>query len=440
MTSHLIPPPPHYRYVILLTTLLLTGIFSCKKEDFKNNPAPSPVSASLLADSNFVAMSVAGRAGINNAKLTSQVSSKSVNGILALPDKQVLDSLALPTANNPSYYLFNYLGGGFAIVSADKRADPILAYSDMGYFNTKASMNPGLSGWLKVTDKNMQLLRSHPELKAPKKTAKFWAYLLTKKAPPVNNITANALKVDKVEPIDTCVEHWQTFGVDSLLRTSWDQTWPYNAYCPASPDPAYSFSNGLTPTGCVATAMAQVMRYWQYPASYDYSSMPATLPVTYPSLIPSLAHLMVDAGTAVSMVYDDNGSHPFYNWLTSPISPAQGLKYLGYSSADHSDYTDGNCWDVVDNLNNHWPVILAGFPSDGPGHVWVCDGYMESYYYQCDSIDSDPNVTIFLLLHMNWGFNGASDGYYSFSNWTVLEGSGYSSYNEAREFNYNIHP
>ncbi|MES2275892.1 MAG: C10 family peptidase [Bacteroidota bacterium] len=418
----------------LLAAMVLIAAFSCKKEPANNNAAPPKLSAALLTDPNFVAMSVAGVVAANNTQLVSHVNSKSVNSTLTLPAKQVLDSLAGPDASNPSYYVFNYVGGGFAIVSADKRVQPILAYSNDGYFKISGNLNGGLTNWLTVTDKNMRVVKSHRELKAPKATTKMWATLLASKASQANKTNANGLTVQQVVPDNPpCEEHTEVIGVDPLLQTTWNQTYPYNALCPAG-----SFSNGHTPTGCVATAMAQVMYYWQYPTSYSWSSMPLNAP-SY-SYYPALAQLMVDAGTAVNMVYNDAGSHPYHDWFNPPTSPADGLtNHLGYSSGINSSYSDGDFPTIMANLNNHWPVIFAGATS-AMGHAWVCDGYNEYFFYTCASPTSNPDVYAVLLFHMNWGWGGASNGYYNYNSWNVLNGSTYEYFQYDREMNYNIHP
>ena len=74
-------------------------------------------------------------------------------GLTNLITKQILSAVAMPNDTNPSYYIFNYVGGGFAIISADRRIEPVLAYSPTSSFNVTGNLPPGLTNWLTVNDK-----------------------------------------------------------------------------------------------------------------------------------------------------------------------------------------------------------------------------------------------------------------------------------------------
>ncbi|WP_158993329.1 Spi family protease inhibitor [Mucilaginibacter sp. L196] len=96
----------------------------------------------MQQDSNLVTFTTAGTAArqINHSHLVSDIiAKKSVNSISDLSQKQVLDSLAVPDNINPSYYIFNYVGGGYLVMPADKRVEPVLAYSNDGYFRIQAN-------------------------------------------------------------------------------------------------------------------------------------------------------------------------------------------------------------------------------------------------------------------------------------------------------------
>lgn len=177
-----------------------------------------------------------------------------------------MDTLAVPDAINPSYYIFNYVGGGFVIVPADKRVEPIMAYSDRGYFIKSGKLPSGLISWLSLNHKNMQLLRKNSTLKAPVQVTKHWSeFQLT-----YDNGNPGSPRILQLLPTPPpCQDETYITLVGPLLQTQWGQGYPYNALCPAG-----SYSNYHTPTGCVATAMAQVMYYWQYPSSYNWSIMP----------------------------------------------------------------------------------------------------------------------------------------------------------------------
>ena len=159
------------------------------------------------------------------------------------------------------------------------------------------------------------------------------------------------------------------------------------------------------------------MRYNQFPATYNYATMPATAGNN------AVQALMRDAGNSVSMQYGCNGSGAY----VQDVVPA--LKNVfGYSSA--------NCWSysntsynqgygrVKDNINNYnLPVILAGSDNAAGGHQWVCDGTLSTTYFfgNCGTGNSSAS---YLSFHMNWGWheqNIATDynGWFAFDNWTI---------------------
>lgn len=408
----------------MLAAFLLIAAVSCKKDAVKNETVPSPLSAKLLSDSNFVSISVAGSV-VKYAELSTHQSKQSVNSGQVLQAKPILDSVAIPNASNPSYYIFNYEGGGFAIIPADKRVQPILAYNDKGHLERSDNLAPGLQDWLTITDKNMDLIRKHPEVKAPKEISRMWNAFVSKKA------TQKGLKTQQLEPTPVCEEYQYLESVGPLLQTTWDQNYPYNALCPAG-----SYSGGHTPTGCVATAMAQVMNYWHFPTSYSWSSIPSS-PYSYNY---TLGQVMLDAGSAVNMDYDDSGSTPHSDFWHSPKTPSDGLTgALGYGSATHANF---NFWDTKTNLVNHWPVILTGYRGSGQiGHCWVCDGYNQWYFYTCETPSSNPDVYTVLLFHMNWGWGSNCDGYYAYAGWYPSSGGvQVDSFPYNKLMDYNIHP
>lgn len=127
-------------------------------------------------------------------------------------------------------YLFAFEEGGFAVVSADDRVQPILGYSDKGVL-TVDGMPPALAAWLKDCDSVVRVAAGVPSLP----THAGW-------------LEQGALKGP--EGYDSIV--------GPLLSTTWDQSDPYNELCPQR-------LGQRALTGCVATSMAQVMKYWNWP-------------------------------------------------------------------------------------------------------------------------------------------------------------------------------
>jgi hypothetical protein len=193
-----------------------------------------------------------------------------------------------------------------------------------------------------------------------------------------------------------------------LLNVTWGQSCTYNEQCPLLNCTGCN-QNALT--GCVATAMAQVIDYSQPTNSfgYNYASMPAT------SGNAEVERLMHDAGVSVNMVYGCLGSYIFTSNV--PVVATSLINNFGFASAN---YVSG--FDIVrcaTNIENGWPVLLGGVdPNTNEGHEWVCDGYQLAHSY-CSS-------NAYTMLHMNWGWYEPSNpyspdyiGWYASNNWSV---------------------
>ena len=187
--------------------------------------------------------------------------------------------------------------------------------------------------------------------------------------------------------------------VAPLIKTLWKQSAPYNNMCPMD-----TIENERSVTGCVATAVAQVMYYHQHPATtYDWDKMN----LEYGSnetgeSVDAVAKLMADIGIAFNMEYSSTGSSADMS-IGSEI-----LRYdYGYASStefvDRYDYTAKE-WDelIYNEIKLARPVLLSGVavsPADGlGGHAFILDGYDDKGYY-----------------HVNWGWGGLSDGFFLLS-------------------------
>lgn len=210
-------------------------------------------------------------------------------------------------------------------------------------------------------------------------------------------------------------------SVSPLLgNIAWDQGDPYNSLCPTLTN-----SKGETErtvTGCVATATAQVMRYYKWPAqgtgsnSYTWENDSKTLSMdfskstydwdnmteTYNSASTTtqknaVAKLMYDCGISCNMKYnlsEKGGSG------ASSFDQASGLyNYFGYDQGiEHltRDYYKLSDWNatIINEINNKRPILYRGTGSGG-GHAFIIDGYNKEGYF-----------------HFNWGWGGRSNGYF----------------------------
>ena len=208
-------------------------------------------------------------------------------------------------------------------------------------------------------------------------------------------------------------------AIEPLITTQWNQNAPYNDSCPA-----YSGTT-LSATGCVATATAQIMRYYKYPAKgtgsntykwgraendsveltvdfsqsvYDWSNMPVKLTSSSAAIEKAaVSKLMYDIGVATKMKYGKSSATSSYN---------SALALTGYFDYDRNIEVVRTDLVKVDSmkrlleseLKSRRPVIYSGWTEKNSGHAFIIDG-----------MDSDG------FFHVNWGWGGNSDGYYQLS-------------------------
>ena len=302
----------------------------------------------------------------------------------------------------PQYYIFNNEDGGFVIVSGDDCATPILGYSNDGNIDLD-NMPIQLEELLRTYAEEIQYAVNN-NLQATDEVAKCWKSY--KRSPQAQTTIA---------------------VISALITTSWDQYPRYNNKCPV--DASLNAYGGHPTTGCVATAMAQVMKYWEYPkkgygsksyrseyygtltadfgsTAYDWDNMPLKLSSSTSSAQNNaVATLMYHCGVAVSMNYNSDGhgssSANTIDWGGGRASAETALKeYFAYASTvegKQSSSMSVSAWKSMlkNELDNKRPILYRGVSSQG-GHAFICDGY--------DSNDK---------FHFNWGWGGQSNGFYS---------------------------
>ena len=313
-----------------------------------------------------------------------------------------LRRVAQQAMNNPQYYIFNNEDGGFVIVSGDDCATPILGYSNEGSID--------------LDDLPIQL----EEL--------LQAYAMEiQEAVDLNLQATNEVAEEWTKYRRTSQSHKATAIVSPLIVTSWAQYPRYNNKCPV--DASLANMGGHPSTGCVATAMAQIMKYWEYPkkgydrksyrsehygtlsadfgsTAYDWDNMPLKLTSsTSATQNNAVATLMYHCGVAVSMNYNSDGhgssSANTLDWGGGRASAETALKtYFGYISTlegKQSSSMSASAWKSLlkTELDNRRPMLYRGVSSQG-GHCFVCDGY--------DNSDK---------FHFNWGWGGSSNGFFS---------------------------
>jgi len=326
------------------------------------------------------------------------------------------------------FYVYNFASGsGFIMVAADDRIEPVLAYSGEGSFDFNA-ISPDARWWIEGYQNQITYVIEHGEVAAEQeKAAQMWAGLQTVTAAKSGERTTSSFPSSSVH----------------LLTTSWDQAPFYNYLCPVP-------GTSGTPTGCVATAMAQIMKYHSWPTVgtgyhsytstwgsynlsadfgntvYNWSGMPTSLT----SNNVSVGTLMKHAGVSVNMNYTttSSGSGAYTISLSSPIrycaeyalktffhykTTIRGLARSGGPGGSPGPISTVS-WiaTLKAEMDASRPVLYSGFGSGG-GHAWVCDGYDGSN-----------------KMHFNWGWGGyGPNGYYTVDNIAPAVGIGGGSGN-----------
>ena len=295
------------------------------------------------------------------------------------------------------FYIFNTIAvQGFVIVSADDNVSPILAYSNESNF-TSNDIPVNVAEWLKGYKIQISSI-IEKKITATVEINKSWESLLAG-----NTISSRGSR-----------------SKNPLLKTTWNQYPYYNDLCPYEPA-----AQERTVTGCVATAMAQVMKYHNWPKTgngfhsyssnhygtlsanfgstkYNWDSMPNNLSKAN---IP-IATLMYHCGVSANMNYGTlnaggSGAYVISNSSNNTNCAEYALKtYFGYSpklkGIKRDGYTDAQWLSLIENeLNNDRPVIYVGYGTTG-GHCFVADGF-----------DADDKM------HFNWGWGGYVNGYFS---------------------------
>lgn len=308
---------------------------------------------------------------------------------------KVAPRMSVSSAVSPSatcYYVFaNGEDKGFTIVSGDDRMPEVVGYSAQGTYDPD-HLPANYVGFMKAYQETVEaLLKGDAQVSGGLAEARQWR-----------------------------AERASSAAVAPLLGSiKWNQREPYNNMCPL-----YNGTNRSV-TGCVATAMAQVMMYYQYPkklkstiegyttktykinvpniysgATYDWDNMlPDYSKSDYSSAqADAVAKLMYHCGAAVKMDYGPSSG--------ANVTPTILATYFGYDADLMQDltrtvFTLQQWMTLIDNeLKAKRPILYSGKSSDG-GHEFVCDG-------------SDGNG----LYHINWGWGGYQDGYFDL---TILQ-------------------
>ncbi|MCR5036809.1 MAG: C10 family peptidase [Bacteroidales bacterium] len=328
------------------------------------------------------------------------------------------------TRDAVDYYVFNNgHDNGFVIVAGDDRVKPILAYSTSGAFNPN-DIAEGFEFTLNSFSHEIQYIRT-------------------------NFIEASAdIKAEWASVAETGYINKESKGrevVGPLCQTIWNQNFPWNSQCPEDEEG----NGGHVYAGCVATAMGQVLKFWNWPAqgtgshTYNpdgYEQQTANFGETeyhfelMPNVLDStsteedyfyIAQLLHHLGISVDMQYSGHGSGAY-----SQDVPTALQNYFGYTTGE---YETLSFWGFNFYTNEQWaqmlkdgglsegmPLYYSGSDDNGAGgHAFVCDGYDENDYF-----------------HYNWGWSGRDDAWCPIG---ALNTTKYA-FNDANSFIGHIQP
>jgi hypothetical protein len=328
------------------------------------------------------------------------------------PKPTVKEVTTLDQEGAPALYVVNLDPEGWVLLPAEDAALPIIGYNPTGAISLQ-EMPPALESllaWRRAEVKDIRTRR----LPASERTARHWRTLregdlvrMAKDFPdPAPRLARPSGAADAVLPLDAY----------SPLEALWNQGQYYNTLCPADAGgPA-----GHVVTGCVATAMGELMYWWGYPtigqgsftytpsgypaqtvdfsaSSYAWASMPSSVTGTNAAVEQLLWH----CGVAVDMGYGASSSGAY----VQRVAPAL-IHYFKYSRAAiflfRSQFPTTADW--LTQLKVEFdavpirPVIYGGFDSSRGGHSWMLEGYQNDSFY------------------CNWGWSGTANGFYSLDN------------------------
>lgn len=374
-------------------------------------------------------------------------------------------------------YIINTGGRGWKILSADTRTPPILAEGDNGAF-AKEDGNGGLVAWIDRMKTDMtavrnasdnQLTFSEEEITANKA---FWSGETPRiELPPETPWPGGGHWISTL-----LAEEEITISEIGHMTPHWDQSEPYNCYCPLK-----SWSETIhKPAGCVSVAGANVLYYLQSklgtlkgsPGSCTYddgrphfadysvanwslmdtSSHAASIPAEKEALL--IAHV----GDLVNMSYSDTSSSAFFYKLRTDAFPEYNI------SCNQRSYSQDS---VKLYLERGYPIIVSAsdqlIPANGRIHCFVIDGYRKTkkkYTYYNEFISSNPDIQApegyftysysspeITCIKINWGWKSQwnaymplNDGWFTLTaNWVVTNGETYS-YNHNVSMIYNFTP
>ena len=309
-------------------------------------------------------------------------------------------------AAEPAYYVFvREEGAGFVIVSGDDALPELVAYSDQTSFPSEGEIHPALSGFLDTYASMVEAVRNGEE------------------------VVTMSQRVDAAVPV-----------VEPLCKTQWSQGNPYNALCPLD-------EGKRSMVGCVALAMAQIMKYHEWPlhgtgkVSYTPSTVKELQVVDFSQstyqwkvmlnttaelkadaeAAEAVAKLCYDCGVSSRMEYGAEESGTYDDYAIQSMYENFGYKASTIQILYRDCFATQQEWNAIwkAELDAGRPILYSGLSKSG-GHEFIIDGY-----------DSNGFV------HVNWGWGGDFDAFYDIA---ILDATPAMSFTDAQAMIVGIEP
>lgn len=295
-------------------------------------------------------------------------------------------------ATTPAVYIFNTgEDDGFVLVSAEEQARTILGYADNGSFDA-SNIPANMQFWLQMYADELARISDSP-----------------------SPLSAGQSTIQRPQRIVAASNEYPTIA-PIIGDVHWGQDKPFNNLCP-------TIFNKKTPTGCVATAIGQIMYHHKHPTrgigsrsyktqthqislsadfgatTYDWENMLPNYAGSYTTTqANAVATLLSHVGIASDMDYTSNGSG-----ANSATALQALMKHFDYDKAINTmpkDYISESeiIQSIASDLQLGHPVLFRGTTVNNEGHAFVCDGLQSNGY-----------------LHINWGWDGNADGYFAIS-------------------------
>ena len=380
-----------------LTFASTSAVFCCSEQDEQVGYVQSPLNTetgSIRSYSEALEIAKSAVSMFDDDATTRTASTREIS----LSDSKVyLKKSATRGADNINdtlMYVFNFEGDqGFAIVSASRETEPLLAMTETGYYDPSENCdNEGFSDFMKLAEQYV--------IHGDETATTDWETRTTRAF--VNPYTLH-------------------HSVPQMLHVYWGQQNIEGTYCP----------NGVC--GCGPTAMAMLMSYYGYPTTINLSHDSFNVPNYALDWVEMKKHHTIHTNTHFFCNANDN-AHDMIAHLCRQLGETAGSTY--YIDPVHGNHTStdtsmiancmyyygfsGTSWltfseaAIVNKLNMSRPVIMIGRTNQNGGHAWIVDGYkcysLTGGPTQPDDYTWDPVYKYYN--HVNWGWQGDSNGYF----------------------------